>query len=338
MRIDNRYTVLTGIRYPIVQEGLGLSRTARLAAAVSSAGGLGSVSIPGISGDLDAVARGFRAEIERCAALAGAPFAVNIPAGTDADGALLPFTDVLLRTVLEARRSDSAIARLLTVVTTSAGDPRPFVGVVKDAGLVHQHKVGSTRHAERAAAAGVDVLIACGYEAGGHTSAQRMHSFVLMPNIADAVDIPVLLSGGVRDGRGLAAAICLGADGVAMGTRFVATHDNAEWHARFIDAVISMGEGDDIAFSGNYGPCRGRRNEVTELLARSATDGHGDAASISTKLESMRRAQDEGRVEDSIVLAGQVASGITGRVLVADLLQEMVADATRLLGRSIAAA
>ena len=331
MPIVNRYTELVGIEHPIVQEGLGLSRTARLAAAVSSAGGLGSVSIPGMSDDLAETARRFRLEIETCASLTERPFAVNIPAGTDSSGQVLPFTDVLLRTVLDARRADSQLERQLRVVTTSAGDPRAFVGTIQDAGMVHQHKVGATKHAQRAAGAGVDVLIVCGFEAGGHTSAQQVHTLVLGANVTEAVDIPVLLSGGFRDGRGLAAALCLGAEGVAMGTRFVVTHDNTDWHPRFLDAVLSMQEGDDIAFNGNYGPCRGRRNEVTERLAAETGGGHGDVASINSKLESMRRAQDEGDVDGAIVLAGQVASGITDRVWVSDLLMGMVKDASQVI-------
>jgi enoyl-[acyl-carrier protein] reductase II len=329
--IVNRYTELVGIEHPIVQEGLGLSPTARLAAAVSSAGGLGSVSIPGMSDDLAQTARRFREEIEECASLTDMPFAVNVPAGTDSSGQVLPFTELLLRTMLDARRADSQLERQLCVATTSAGDPSAFVRRIKDAGMVHQHKVGATRHAQRAEEAGVDVVIACGFEAGGHTSAQQVHTLVLGANVTETVAIPVLLSGGFRDGRGLAAALSLGAAGVAMGTRFVVTHDNIDWHPRFLEAVLSMQEGDDIAFNGNYGPCRGLRNEVTERLASESRTGHGDAASINSKLESMRRAQDEGDVEEAIVLAGQVASGITERVWVADLLASMVKDATHII-------
>src|SRR6188472_1893251 len=135
--ISNRYTRLVGIEHPIVQEGLGPYRTSKLAAAVSQAGGLGTVSMPGMPEDLREGARTFRAHIDECASLTDKPFAVNIPVGVDGVGRVLPFTDVYVRTALEARR-DPAVASRLTVLTTSAGFPGNYIRVIKDAGLVHQ--------------------------------------------------------------------------------------------------------------------------------------------------------------------------------------------------------
>jgi enoyl-[acyl-carrier protein] reductase II len=220
--------------------------------------------------DLEAGARTFRQHIEECAALTDRPFAVNVPVGVDASGEVLPFTDVYLRTALAARESDAAIAARLTVLTTSAGFPGRYVAMIKDAGLVHQHKVGSTRQAVKAAQAGVDVVIAAGFEMGGHAPSKAVHTFVLVPNVTEAVDIPVLLTGGARDGRGLAAAMAMGADGVAMGTRFILSHDNSDWHPAYLQALLDAREGDDVAFNGVYGPCRGLRNAASEeLLAKS---------------------------------------------------------------------
>ncbi len=219
--ITNRYTRLIGIEHPIVQEGLGPFRTPRLAAAVSQAGGLGTVSMPGMPADLAAGARTLREHIDECATLTQKPFAVNIPVGISANGDVLPFTDVYIRAVLEARASDRQLERQLTVLTTSAGFPGSYIAPIKNAGMIHQHKVGSTRQAIKAEELGVDVVIAAGFEMGGHTSGKAMHTYVLVPNVTEAVDVPVLLSGGARDGRGLAAALAMGADGVAMGTRFI---------------------------------------------------------------------------------------------------------------------
>lgn len=210
------------------------------AAAVSNAGGLGTVSMPGMPTDLEAGARTFREHIEECASLTDRPFAVNIPVGVDGDGAVLPFTEVYISTVLEARRSDAAIAQRLTVLTTSAGFPGPFIGPIKDSGLIHQHKVGATRQAVKAAEAGVDVVIAAGFEMGGHAPSKKVHTYVLVPSITEAVDVPVLLTGGARDARGLAAALAMGADGVAMGTRFITTTDN-DWHPAYIQAPRCAG-------------------------------------------------------------------------------------------------
>lgn len=331
--ISTRYTELVGIEHPIVQDGLGLSPTAKLAAAVSSAGGLGTVSIPAISDDLDTVAREFREQIFEAATLTTKPLAVNIPVGVDSTGAVLPFTEVLLRLVFQLRGQDTQLANQLRVVTTSAGSPRPFSERIRGEGLIHQHKVGAAAQAIKARDCGVDAIVASGYEMGGHTNPLHVATFVLGPNVSDAVpELPIVLSGGVRDGRGLAAALCLGADAVAMGTRFVVTEDNADWHPAFLAAVLGMQEGDDVVFDGNYGPARGMRNAATsELMGHGP--GHGDLESIATKLDSMRQAQTDGDVENSVVLAGQVASGITSIVRVSDLLPAMVRDAEVALRR-----
>jgi enoyl-[acyl-carrier protein] reductase II len=332
--ISNRWTRLVGVPHPIVQEGLGPFRTPRLAAAVSNAGGLGTVSMPGMPEDLAAGARLFREHIEECAALTDRPFAVNIPVGVDANGEVLPFTDTYLRTVLQARREDSEIARRLTVLTTSAGFPGVYVDVVHEAGMVHQHKVGSTRQAVKAAAAGVDVVIAAGFEMGGHAPAAMVHTYVLVPNVTEAVDVPVLLTGGARDGRGLAAALAMGAEGVAMGTRFITSTDNSDWHPAYLQALLDAREGDDVAFDGVYGPCRGLRNAASaELVGRGRHGGADAVTETRWKIESMQRAQTDGDVQNSLVMTGQVASGITDLVDVADFVPRTAQEAADILRR-----
>ncbi|MCU1438554.1 MAG: Nitronate monooxygenase [Naasia sp.] len=335
--ISNRYTRLIGIEHPIVQEGLGPFRTPKLAAAVSSAGGLGTVSMPGMPVDIEAGARTFREHIEECAALTDKPFAVNIPVGVDRDGVVLPFTDVYIRTVLEARAADSGIAAQLRVMTTSAGFPGRYVQLVKDAGMIHQHKVGSTHQAVRAEEGGTDVVIAAGFEMGGHAPSKAVHTFVLIPSVTEAVDVPVLLTGGARDGRGLAAALAMGADGVAMGTRFITSVDNSDWHPAYIQALLDAEEGDDVAFDGVYGPCRGLRNAASQsLLDHTAGDGDepmGEVELVRWKIESMQRAQTEGDVTNGLVLAGQVASAISGLIRVAEFVPAMAEEAANILRR-----
>lgn len=205
----------------------------------------------------------------------------------------MPFTDVYIRMVLELRRCDSEIARRLTVMTTSAGFPGDYVAMIKDAGMVHQHKVGSTRQAVKAAEAGVDVVLAAGFEMGGHAPATKVHTYVLVPSITEAVGIPVLLTGGARDGRGLAAALAMGAEGVAMGTWFITSRDNSDWHPTYLQALLDASEGDDVAFDGVYGPCRGLRNAASEKLLKH--DGAGVPSDlvemVRWKIESMQRAQ-----------------------------------------------
>jgi enoyl-[acyl-carrier protein] reductase II len=207
MTLANRYTRLVGIDYPIIQEGLGPFRTPKIAAAVSNAGGLGTVSMPGMPVDIEEGARTFRDHIEECASLTKKPFAVNIPVGVSLSGEVLPFTDSYIRAALLARKHDAQLEKQLTVMTTSAGFPGAYIEMIKDAGMIHQHKVGSTRQAVKAEEAGVDVIIAAGFEMGGHTSGKAMHTLVLVPNMTEAATVPVLLTGGARDGRGLAAAL-----------------------------------------------------------------------------------------------------------------------------------
>jgi enoyl-[acyl-carrier protein] reductase II len=334
--ITNRYTRLVGIEHPIVQEGLGPFRTPRLAAAVSQAGGLGTVSMPGMPADLAAGARTLREHIDECATLTQKPFAVNIPVGISANGDVLPFTDVYIRAVLEARASDKQLERQLTVLTTSAGFPGAYIAPIKNAGMIHQHKVGSTRQAIKAEELGVDVVIAAGFEMGGHTSGKAMHTYVLVPNVTEAVDLPVLLSGGARDGRGLAAALAMGADGVAMGTRFILSEDNSDWHPAYLRALLDAKEGDDVAFPGVYGPCRGLRNAASEALLAETRHAGDPAEQIRWKLDSMQRAQMHGDVENGLVMTGQVASAINQLIRVAEFVPAMADEAARIL-RSLAA-
>lgn len=339
--LSNRYTQLTGIAHPIVQEGLGPFRTPKLAAAVSSAGGLGTVSMPGMPTDLAAGARTFREHIDECASLTTSPFAVNIPVGVDGNGDVLPFTDIYIRTVLSAREADSALAEQLTVMTTSAGFPGDYISMIKDAGMIHQHKVGSTRQAVKAAEAGVDVVIAAGFEMGGHAPSKAVHTYVLIPSVTEAVDIPVLLTGGARDARGLASALAMGADGVAMGTRFITSTANTDWHPAYIQALLDANEGDDVAFDGVYGPCRGLRNAASQQLSDHHELASGemvDAVELTRwKIESMQRAQTDGDVTDGLVLTGQVASAIHDIVDIAEFVPRMASEAADILRRLAAA-
>jgi enoyl-[acyl-carrier protein] reductase II len=291
--------------------------------------------MPGMPDDLRDGARIFREHIEECASLTDRPFAVNIPVGVDRhSGEIVAFTDVYIREILAARQADSQLAAQLRVMTTSAGFPGPYIPMIKDSGMVHQHKVGSTRQAIKAAEAGVDVIIAAGFEMGGHAPAAGIHTFVLVPSVAEAVDIPVLLTGGARDGRTLAAALCLGADGVALGTRFILSTENTDWHPGYLNALLKAREGDDVAFDGVYGPCRGLRNAASEaLLAERGDPDAGQAELIRRKIGSMQRAQTTGDVENSLVMTGQVAGAITQLISIASFVPEMADQARIVLDR-----
>ena len=238
--------------------------------------------------------------------------------------------------VLDALAADSAVASRLRAVTTSAGDPGRLVPMIKDAGLVHQHKVGATRHALKAQDHGVDVIIAAGFEMGGHTHSRPVHTMVLAPNVAAAVDVPVLVSGGLHDGRGLAAALCFGAEGVAMGTRFIASDANTEWHPEYARALLAAGEGDDTTYPGFFGPARGLRNNGSARLAALVEAGEMSEESLHAwKLDAMRRAQAHGDVVNGLVLTGQVAASLSEIVSVAEFVPGIVRDALRVLARLV---
>jgi NAD(P)H-dependent flavin oxidoreductase YrpB (nitropropane dioxygenase family) len=330
--LRTRFTELVGIEHPIVQDGMGPSRTSKLAAAVSEAGGLGTISIPGMTlGPKEAASR-LREHIDETASLTAKPFAVNSPVGRNDAGVMLPISEAYIDAVVAARRSDSQLETQLKVLITSAGFPGEFRDRIADSGLIHIHKVGATRHALKAEAAGVDVIIASGYEMGGHTHVTPMHTFVLGPNVTGAVKVPVLISGGVRDGRTLAAALCLGADGVAMGTRFIATYDNQDWHPAYRERVLAAVEGDDLLFPGVYAPARGLRSKGAERLLEIVARGEMDLDEVTRwKDDQMTRAQVEGDVENGLVPAGQVACAINELVTVGEFVPAMAEEAARIL-------
>jgi enoyl-[acyl-carrier protein] reductase II len=293
--------------------------------------------MPGMPIDIDEGARTFREHIEECASLTDKPFAVNIPVGVDHNGEVLPFTDVYIRMVLAAREHDAGLAAQLRVMTTSAGYPGAYIGRIKDAGMVHQHKVGSTRQAVKSAEAGTDVVIAAGFEMGGHAPSKMVHTFVLIPSVTEAVDVPVLLTGGARDGRGLAAALAMGAEGVAMGTRFITSYENSDWHPAYIQALLDAKEGDDVAFDGVYGPCRGLRNAASRALldhgANSESAGMTEVELMRWKIESMQRSQTDGDVENGLVLAGQVTSAINELIHISEFVPAMAQEAAEIIRR-----
>ena len=332
-QLRTRFTELLGIVHPVVQEGLGPYKTVHLAAAVSNAGGLGTISIPGITEEPTRGANILRGYIEQACALTTRPLAVNVPVGSDSTGKVLPFSAAYVQAVVDAVR-DPEIAKRLRVITTSAGPPSAVRKMIAGSGLIHMHKVGGTRQAIRAQEDGVDVIIASGYEAGGHTHARPVHTFVLGPSVTEAVHIPVVLAGGVRDGRTLAAALMMGADAVAMGTRFVASRDNPDWNPAYAQRIIAAREGEDIVFPATYGPSRALPSKgLDELLALAAT-GQADEDEL-TRFKDVRliSGQRDGDMEGGLLPCGQVAGAIRDLIDVASFIPGMVEEAIAELER-----
>jgi len=326
-----RFTDLVGVRYPVMQEGLGPYKTVHLATAVANAGGLGTISIPGITEEVGKGAALLRGYIEDACALTDGKLAVNVPVGADkATGQVLPFSAAYVAAVVEAAR-DPEIAKRLRVITTSAGAPGAARRLIESSGLLHFHKVGSTNQALRAERDGVDAIIASGYEAGGHTHSRPVHTFVLVPSVTEAVSIPVILTGGARDGRSLAIALAMGADAVAFGTRFVASHDNPDWNPAYAQRILDAGEGDDVVFSAIYGPSRALPSEGLDELSALIAAGTDNDTLTRFKDARLIEAQRDGNMRGGILPAGQIAGAIHDMIDVASFVPEVVAKAAAIL-------
>jgi NAD(P)H-dependent flavin oxidoreductase YrpB (nitropropane dioxygenase family) len=325
-----------GIKYPIIQDGMGPSPTNALAIAVSTAGGLGTVSTPGIMTPGPEVRVLLRERIELVSQGAGGVFAVNVPVGRTADGTMLEATDACISETISIKKEGGPIAEKLVALTTSAGFADDYTGKIKDAGLIHIHKVGSVKHALKAARAGTDIVIASGYEGGGHTHLRPVHTMVLAPQVIAALDIPVIVAGGIYDGKGLAAALAMGGSGISMGTRFIATIEH-EWHQNYKQRIVDSPEWGDRIYPGVYAPCRGLDSaalvELEELMK--TTPEH----EVSLwKEERTMEAQRDGKVEHGLIPAGQNAAAIHDIVAVSDLIQQIVTDAAALLQAAAAQA
>ncbi|MFC1534755.1 NAD(P)H-dependent flavin oxidoreductase [Thermodesulfobacteriota bacterium] len=257
-----------GIEYPIILAPMGWIGSAELAAAVSEAGGLGTIG-PNAgmqeqreAGDMDASMQRFREQIRKARELTDKPFAANITVGLGKQRAI---TDKLV---------DVALAEKLPIAVVSMGSSKAYTARLKQGGIKVIHAVGSIDHARKAEADGVDAVVCEGYEAGGHLGGEELTLFVLIPQITDAVDLPVISAGGIVDERGVAAAFALGAEAVYMGTRFMAA-DECPAHPRVKQAILEATDTSTVAFGRKTGISRCLKNEYTrkhqEIEASGAT-------------------------------------------------------------------
>jgi NAD(P)H-dependent flavin oxidoreductase YrpB (nitropropane dioxygenase family) len=324
------------LRYPIMQDGMGPSPTTSLAIAVGSAGGLGSVSTPGLLTPEPELRKLLRERMERVAAESSGKFALNVPVGTLQTGEMLPSSAVCIDEAIRCKLAGGPVGDKFVGITTSAGFPGVFTEQIKESGLLHLHKVGSLRHAKKAAQAGVDVIIASGYEMGGHTHVYPVHTMVLAPQVIAEVDVPVIVSGGIYDGRGLAAVLAMGAAAVAMGTRFIATVEH-EWHENYKQAIVDSPEWNDTIYEGYYAPSRAIHSKgLDEDLPAAKKQMSVDELNL-WKEHRGYAAQMEGDVLNGIVTAGQCSAAIHDIVPVAELLRRMWAQASDLLRTAAAA-
>ncbi|MBL7957186.1 MAG: nitronate monooxygenase [Flavobacteriales bacterium] len=302
--MGTRITALFGIEHPIVQAGMIWCSGWRLAAAVSNAGGLGLIGSGSMYPEV------LREHIRRCKAATDRPFGVNVPM-------LYPDIEKHIA-IIEAEQ--------VPIVFTSAGNPGTWTGRLKDKGIKVAHVVSSVRFAVKAEKAGVDAVVAEGFEAGGHNGREETTTLVLVPMVADALSVPVIAAGGICDGRSMLAAMVLGAEGVQVGTRFVCSEESSA-HPAFKQRVADADEGDTLLTLKEVTPVRLLRNpffdQVKEAYARGAT-----AEELRSILGRGRakRGMFEGDLDEGELEIGQVSGRFHEILPAARIVAEMLSE------------
>jgi enoyl-[acyl-carrier protein] reductase II len=298
---SNRIVRLFDINVPIIQAGMVWCSGWRLAAAVSNAGGLGLIG----SGSM--YPQVLEEHIRKAKAATTRPFGVNVPL-------LYPDIDKLM---------DIIIREEVKIVFTSAGNPSTWTAFLKENGVVVAHVVSSVKFAVKAEQAGVDAVVAEGFEAGGHNGREETTTFVLIPLVRGAVSVPVIAAGGIANGRGMLAAEALGADGVQMGSRFAASEESSA-HKNFKNEIIRAGEGDTILTMKQLTPVRLIKNKFFSLVVAAEKRGAG-AEELKAILGRGRARKGifEGDLDEGELEIGQVAAAIRDVKPAATILMEV---------------
>ena len=305
-------TKLLGIEYPIIQGGMAWVAEYHLAAAVSEAGGLGLIAAGSAPADW------VREQIREAKKLTDKPFGVNIML-------MNPYVEEVAKIVAEEQ---------VKVVTTGAGNPEKYMKMWKEAGVKVIPVVASVALAKRMERAGADAVVAEGCEAGGHIGEST--TMTLVPQVVDAVNIPVIAAGGVADGRGMAAAFMLGAKGVQMGTHFVVT-DECQVHENYKDRVIKATDIDTRVTGRTTGhPVRALRNEMTRKYLALENEGASFEELEQLTLGGLRKAVVDGDVKTGSVMSGQIAGLVKEKMSCKALIEKIVAETDALMkGTSI---
>lgn len=300
-------TELLGIEYPIIQGGMAWVAEYHLAAAVSQAGGLG------IIGAANAPAEWVREQIREAKKLTDKPFGVNIML-------MSPHADEVAKVIVEEG---------VPVVTTGAGNPEKYMKMWKEAGVKIIPVIASVAHAKRMERCGADAVVAEGTESGGHIG--ETTTFVLVPQVADAVKIPVIAAGGIADGRGIAAAFMLGAKGVQMGTHFVVTEE-CQVHQNYKDMILKAKDIDTRVTGRSTGhPVRTLRNQTTKEYLKKEAEGASFEELEQLTIGGLRRAVVDGDVTTGSVMAGQSAGLVKVQMTCSELIQKLVRETESLL-------
>ncbi|PIX09171.1 MAG: nitronate monooxygenase [Flavobacteriaceae bacterium CG_4_8_14_3_um_filter_34_10] len=302
--VPNRITQLFQIKYPIIQAGMIWNSGWRLASAVSNAGGLGIIGAGSMYPEI------LREHIQKCKKATNKPFGVNVPM-------LYPDLDKIIKIIIEEE---------VKIVFTSAGNPKTYTSFLKEKGIIVVHVVSSVKFALKSQEAGVDAVVAEGFEAGGHNGREETTTFTLIPMVKEQLHIPLIAAGGIATGRGMLAALILGADGVQVGSRFVASEESSA-HQAFKQKVVEANEGDTVLTLKELAPVRLLKNKFFE-----------DVQSLYTKKPSLeqlkellgraraKRGMFEGDVEEGELEIGQISGLIHDIKPAAQILQEMVVE------------
>lgn len=301
---NNRVTELLGIKYPIVQAGMVWTSGWRLASAVSNNGGLGLIGSGSMKADL------LREHIQKCRAATDKPFGVNL---------------TLLRGDIE-ELINVTIEEGVKIAFSSAGHPGKYIDKLKNAGMKVVHVVPSLKFALKAESVGCDAVVGEGVEAGGHNGADQIALMALIPKLVDELKIPVLAAGGIADGRGIAAALALGAEGVQIGTRFAATIESSS-HENYKRRVLEAGDNDTTLILSKIGLVRTLKNNFTKVVSDAENKGADEEALkelLGAKRE--RRGIFEGDEQEGLMEAGQGASLIKEILPVEILMKNLVEE------------
>ncbi|WP_456424445.1 NAD(P)H-dependent flavin oxidoreductase [Lutibacter sp.] len=300
----NRITELFNIKFPIIQGGMIWNSGWKLASAVSNAGGLGLIGAGSMYPDV------LREHIQKCKNATNKPFGVNIPM-------LYPNVEKIMQIIVDER---------VKIVFTSAGNPKTWTPFLKDKGIIVVHVVSSVKFAIKSELAGVDAVVAEGFEAGGHNGREETTTFTLIPMVKEKLNIPVIAAGGIATGRGMLAAMILGADGVQMGSRFVASIESSA-HINFKEEVVKTEDGGTQLTLKELAPVRLIKNkfynELQNLYQQNPT-----IEELKEKLGRARakKGMFEGDLENGELEIGQVAGLISEIKPVSEIIKEIITE------------
>jgi enoyl-[acyl-carrier protein] reductase II len=299
---ENRITELFGIKYPIIQAGMIWCSGWRLAAAVSNAGGLGLIGSGSMYPDV------LREHIQKCKAATDKPFGVNVPL-------LYPDIDKHIQIIIEEG---------VKIVFTSAGNPKAWTAILKAKGIKVVHVIANVKFAQKCVEAGVDAIVAEGFEAGGHNGREETTTMVLIPMVRKAVNIPLIAAGGIASGRQMLAAMALGAEGVQIGSRFAASKESSA-HEHFKEAIVKTNEGDTLLTMKQVVPVRLIRNKFFKEIENA--EMHGANAEELKKILGRGRAKKgmfEGDMEEGELEIGQVSAMIREILPAGEIVNEIM--------------